>query len=108
VPASQRYSRWLVGGVVLVLLAWAMAMLFVYRPREALALAGGKAADRGGARKLARQREDLLDELVALEAKKKRGEVTGEAYQRSRDKLKRQLESVYAELERSKGSSSAA
>jgi hypothetical protein len=107
VPASQRYTRWLVGGLVVVLLAWAMTIIFIHRPREALVM-GGKAADKGGGRKLAREREELLDQLVDLEAKKKRGEVTGEAYERARGRLKKQLESVYAELERSKGSSSAA
>lgn len=99
-PATQRYVTWLVGGLVLLLLGWAFVTIMA--PRRALATQGASDAesDKSRARKLGRRRDELLDELVALEAKKKQGDMAADAYDRARAKLRKQLETVYADLDR--------
>ncbi len=86
-PAWQRWTRIGVGLVVLGLLGWALWGVAT-RSR------------RGGGRQstLEEEREELLEEVVRLEADLRRARVSEPDYQRRRGELLRQLEGVYADL----------
>jgi hypothetical protein len=87
----ERYLRYAAGIVTVGLLAWGFGGLFRRR---------GQGEGETEARKVAleRQRERLLDDLAELERQHAKGEVPEARYQRSRENLRIELESVYTEL----------
>ncbi len=89
-PVHPAWKRWLrngVGLIVLGLLGWGVWGVAT-RSR------------RGGGRQstLEEEREELLEEVVRLEADLRRQRVTEQVYQQRRGELLRQLEGVYADL----------
>ncbi len=107
-PAVERYISYVVGALVVALLLWAIIVVITHRRPEEVGVETrrtGKAweQDKVRVRKLGRRREQLLDDMVALEASHKAGEIVGEAYQRARSKLKKKLETVYEEFDRASG-----
>ncbi len=86
-PAWQRWVRYGLGALVLGLFGWA--------------LWGVATRSRGGGGRqstLEEEREELLNEVVRLEADLRRARIGEQDYQRRRAELLRQLEGVYADL----------
>lgn len=101
--ATQRVLRWAVGAVVVCLLAWGVWGIAAQRRRERAQSAARSGRSQGSMdrhRKLEKRREHLLDELVALEARK--DDMGEDDYWKRRGKLTRQLEAVYLELDASR------
>ncbi len=95
-PAWKAWLRLGAGLVVVGFLAWGGVGILIAR-RRAFALAAGGSA---GARPvdLEKKRERLLDQLVQLETQKRKKKITDAHYEKTRDKLMKQLESVFEEL----------
>jgi hypothetical protein len=87
--AWHRYVNYAVGIGVLLLLGFAIFGVARARRREQV--------DERAA--LARKREQLLEDLVALERKHEANKITDKKYERTKENLVKQLERVYAQLD---------
>jgi hypothetical protein len=92
-PQAQRWALWIVGILVLGLIAWAVAAAVT--PSRAPGAEGGDAARR----ELTGQRDRLYAELVKLEKARAAGGIETEAYERERRSLTAKLVVVHRELE---------
>jgi hypothetical protein len=92
-PAAQRWALWIVGFMVLGLIAW--AVVAAVTPSRQPGAGGGEAARR----ELTDQRDRLYAELVTLERRRAAGGVDVEVYERERRALTAKLVVVHRELD---------
>ncbi len=92
-PAAQRWALWIVGILVLGLIAWAVTAAVM--PSRQPGAGGGDTARR----ELTGQRDRLYAELVNLERRRAAGAVETEVYERERRALTAKLVVVHRELD---------
>ena len=99
---AEYYTRIVVGVMALILIVWALMHIFGRRQGQAAVAAAGALpnAERSRLRKLDKRREELLEQLVELEGKKRSKEIAGDAYKKARSKLRGKLEAVYEDIDK--------